>query len=434
LQQRGRVVKEVSGDPQESGKSSHGSDSYGEEQKSVIDYKSGNVNISQILSDFKNTVVAIGAPQELEQEVYDYLNLAKIQSQKASPSRGIIRTNLKNAAEILDDYITKTLNKDSKVVSNWIDALLLQKVDYEYKDRIKSQEKSINRQVANNFAPEQSEPAITEPDIVSEKPPEQKQFNPDITRLKVYIRKFEKLAEGDDFQRALLQGNKALNLAEKLGKEKAQAKIYLEFGNIYDTMADIPSALENYHNAAMIAAGAADFKTQASAHYNMGSIYDDLGLTDVAIGHYFKALGLDGELEGLGSQAQTLNDIGNIFSFEKNYKQALVYYGIGYGLAGEQKDTSGQACILNNTAEAFKELGYDKKALEFYRKSAGYDRESGNMYRLADTLEQAGDLMYRNGEDEKAERLYKRSLNLAKELDDTDQTVRIKDKLSNLAA
>ena len=42
----------------------------------------------------------------------------------------IIVSNLKIAADILDGYITETLNKPSKVVKDWIDALLLQNVDF----------------------------------------------------------------------------------------------------------------------------------------------------------------------------------------------------------------------------------------------------------------------------------------------------------------
>ncbi len=73
---------------------------------------------------------AIGASQEVNDEVEAYLNLVELQSVKENPSQRIIKSNLANAAVILDGYISETLNKPSTVVKNWIDALLLQKVEY----------------------------------------------------------------------------------------------------------------------------------------------------------------------------------------------------------------------------------------------------------------------------------------------------------------
>ena len=95
-----------------------------------IDYSKSKVNIAQIITDFKNTTKAIGTPDDIADEVYSYLDLIETQAQKGEPNKRIIQSNLKNASQILDKYITETLNKPSKVVENWIDALFLQNVDY----------------------------------------------------------------------------------------------------------------------------------------------------------------------------------------------------------------------------------------------------------------------------------------------------------------
>lgn len=102
--------------------------------KVAIDYTKNTVNISQIVTDFKSTVIAIGAPEDISQEVNSYLLLVERESKKANPSRDIIYSNLINASKISDNYIYQELSKKKgnapkNVVEGWIDALFKQKVD-----------------------------------------------------------------------------------------------------------------------------------------------------------------------------------------------------------------------------------------------------------------------------------------------------------------
>lgn len=103
--------------------------------KVAIDYTKNTINISQIVTDFKSTIIAINAPQELSDEVNSYLALVEKEATKPNPSRDIILSNLKNASKISDKYINDELaqkkgQKEPKnVVEGWIDALFLQKIE-----------------------------------------------------------------------------------------------------------------------------------------------------------------------------------------------------------------------------------------------------------------------------------------------------------------
>ena len=107
-------------------------------EKSAIDYTKRKIGIDQIIIDFKNTTNAIGAPDDIKLEVSSYLSLIENQSKKINPNHQIIQSNLKNASQILDEYITNTLKKPSKVVENWVDALFLQQIDYKSNSSITS--------------------------------------------------------------------------------------------------------------------------------------------------------------------------------------------------------------------------------------------------------------------------------------------------------
>ena len=70
----------------------------------------------------------------MKEEVNGYLSLIETQVKKDNPNTKLVKSNLKNASSILDNYISQTLNKDSKVVENWVDALFLQQVDFKYNE------------------------------------------------------------------------------------------------------------------------------------------------------------------------------------------------------------------------------------------------------------------------------------------------------------
>ena len=90
------------------------------------------LGIAQILKDFRNTIKAISTPADIEEEVNRYLQIVEQQVREPKPQVNLIQSNLKIAASLLDRYISDTLNKDSKVVQNWLDALFLQRINYNY--------------------------------------------------------------------------------------------------------------------------------------------------------------------------------------------------------------------------------------------------------------------------------------------------------------
>lgn len=96
--------------------------------------KNNRVNIAQIIKDFRGTYNAIGTPQCLVDEVEEYLKQVIEHTKGDAPSINFVQTNLQNAAVIIDTYISKTLDKESKVVQNWLDALFLQRINYKYND------------------------------------------------------------------------------------------------------------------------------------------------------------------------------------------------------------------------------------------------------------------------------------------------------------
>ena len=397
--------------------------------KQTIDYTNDKVNISQIVVDFKNTLKAIGASTEINEEVETYLKLVELQSVKENPSQKIIKSNLINAAGILDGYITETLNKPSTVVKNWVDALLLQKVEYKTNRPVESSDfhpgqSEVSGQFANiAIAPKRTNSEVEPKNNII------KVNSPANIKLEELYKKAEKIADSGDFDKALSVYEKLIPFSQKIKNTEIETRLYMDKAYIHDENGDFIKALESYNKAANIAFNTGNQGLQAQAHYNMASIYDDFGKNDAALAHYYESLSLDGQVENLKGQSLTLNDVGNSFASQYNYKQALDHFKVGFSLTKETGDSKGKACILSNTAGVFMNLGQDDKAIKYYRDSIKIDTKIGNIEGYAKSFEQAGDIMLRNNQSKKAENLYKKSLIASQKIGDQNWSARILDKL-----
>ena len=134
--------------------------------------RSNKINIAQILKDFRNTIKAIATPREIEDQVNKYLETVNEQVRAEHPQVNLIQSNLKIAASLLDRYISETLNKESKVVQNWLDALFLQKIDYSYNENDVNPSFLVKFPDENNTKPQEQQPeAEVQPEQNTEEQP-----------------------------------------------------------------------------------------------------------------------------------------------------------------------------------------------------------------------------------------------------------------------
>jgi len=402
--------------------------------QSSIDYTNSNVNISQIVVDFRNTLKAIGASPEINEEVEGYLRLVELQSSKDNPSAKLIRGNLANASSVLDEYIATTLNKPSSVVKNWIEALLMQKVDY--KASSVSEPSAYTTEAINKYKPQplsenQEINPATQVFLNEKSVSKTENISPADAKLVQLYEKASKIADSGNHEKALEVYDKLISFSQKINNTEIESRLHLDKAYIHDESGNYSLALESYNNAAKAAHVAGNQDLQSQAHYNMASIYDDFGKTDAAFSHYFESLGLDGQTENLKAQGITLNDVGNLYSSQYKNEDALEVFKVGYGIAGEAKDDKGKACILSNTAGVMKNLGFDDKALKFYRNSIKLDKEIGNVEGYAKSYELAGEIMLDNSQPQKAANLFRKSLDAAQQIGDTSWSNRILNKLES---
>ena len=411
--------------------------------------RSNKVNIAQILKDFRNTIKAIATPPEIEEDVNKYLKIVEQQVREPKPQVNLIQSNLKIAASLLDKYISETLNKESKVVQNWLDALFLQRINYSYN------EEEINPSFLVKF-PENQESQPTEvekkqediqPEVKAEVPVEttteimpsaysedvmvdieeytpqslEEEFTqaqekisqkpnitiiPQDTRLKSLFVEAKKQAFSNNPQKAMSIFKEAFNRAGELKDTETQSRICLEIGKIYDDNDFVVQALNSYNKSLQYTT---DTNVKSRAHFSMAQIYDDVNQVEPALKHYITSISYAGKTDDLIGQSDSLTRVANIFA-DKYDENAFDYYDVAKKLVEQTSDDNMKGYVLSNTADACVQFRKNDKALKYYAEAVKNYEKTNAIEEIAMNYKSAAELMIDFNSPNKAKSLLKKAM------------------------
>ena len=400
--------------------------------------RSNKVNIAQIIKDFRNTIKAIATPADIEEQVNHYLQIVEQQVREPHPQVNLIQSNLKIAASMLDKYISETLNKDSKVVQNWLDALFLQRINYSYDEAevnpnflVKFPENREEKKPAPQQQTEQSpapepEPVVEEAheEIIEIEPEElnlEEEFiqakqtiskKPNITiipqdtKLKSLFVEAKKQAFSNNPQRAMQMFKEAFARASELNDNETQSRICLEIGKIYDDNDHFVQALNSYNKSLQYTT---DVNVKSRAHFSMAQIYDDVNEVGPALNHYMTSISYAGKSDDLIGQSDSLTRMANIFT-DKYDENAFDYYDVARKLIEQTTDNSMKGYVLSNTADACVQFKKKDKALKYYAEAVKNYELSNSPEEIAQNYKAAAELMISFNSPNKAKSLLKKAL------------------------
>ena len=409
--------------------------------------RSNKVNIAQILKDFRNTIKAIATPPEIEENVNKYLQIVEQQVREPNPQVNLIQSNLKIAASMLDKYISETLNKDSKVVQNWLDALFLQRINYSYNeeeinpnflvkfpenDKVETKkveekkEETVPETNANQIesqaeiAPQIDEAGVIELDeykpeeieeeftqaqqIISTKP--NITIVPQDTRLKSLFMEAKKHAFSNNPQKAMAIFKEAFNRAGEIKDTETQSRICLEIGKIYDDNDFVVQALNSYNKSLQYTT---DTNVKSKAHFSMAQIYDDVNQVEPALQHYMTSISYAGKSDDLIGQSDSLTRVANIFT-DKYDENAFEYYDVARKLVEQTADDNMKGYVLSNTADACVQFRKNDKALKYYAEAVKNYEKTNALEEIAQNYKSAAELMIQFNSPNKAKGLLKKAM------------------------
>lgn len=410
-------------------------------QKSAIDYSKSQVNIAQILTDFKNTALAIGSPPNILQEVEQYLGLAETESLKSEPDKKLIQSNLKNASNILDKFISVTLDKKSKVVENWVDALFLQQVNYksdpttineDFLVKLPDKETGDMKPISQNLVTPQQKEEVQEP--VEQAPAVEEQqkpkafYVPEDAEIKSSLIAGKRLAANDP-KKAKEILNAAMERAISIGDLNAEGIAGFELGKIYDKEDNLPEALKHY-NQAFRASG--DNNLKAKALYAMAQIYDDVVYFEPAMEHYFAAISYAGEADNLKAQTLALSDIADMYADRYDIANTYKFYTEAKNIARETNDNKVMGATWARSADSLAVVDENVNALKDYKESSQFYAQTDSTLKMAKNYEKAAEVMLKLGNTTKAKSLLQTAEKIALNADDIAYATTIENLLEKI--
>ena len=235
---------------------------------------------------------------------------------------------------------------------------------------------------------------------------------------------------------AILLGNQALALAEKIKFEIGIGKANHNLGTVNYLKGDYAKALEHYFKALATWEKLEKSVPSNSISYilnlkskslgNIGAVYKEQGDYPKALDYDFKALKTAEELGDKNGIARNLGNIGIIYMEETDYAKALDYYFKALKMDEELGDKSKTAAVLGNIGIVYKEQAMVhpakrdslfSKALDCYFKALKFGEELGEKKTIAINLSSIGVLYDEQADYSKALDYYFKALKLAEEMD-----------------
>ena len=368
---------------------------------------SPKINIAQVIGDFKNTAHAIGTPEDIFEEVDMYLAIVEKQTKKDNANVKTVQSNLRNAAGLLDKYISDTLNKDSKVVENWVEAIFLQQVDYKYNTEDINEAFLVQMPDDNKKKSEEASQAVETVEPQKSVQPEKPKMDAVLKNLFAQARNVHKKGN-DDLAISTYKQAKERSIA--VNDVDSQSKISFEIGKIYDKKDDLALALENYNDAVNVAT---DDNVKVKAHYAMAQIYDDVNQFKPAIEHYMAAISFAGETDNFKAQIKSLTKIGDIYA-DKYDKEAFNVYEDAKVIADESRDLKNKGYVSSTIATAYDKFNKPTEALKYYSDAVKNYTEAGVDDKVALNYKKAGQLMIDYNKFDKGKNLIQKAIAYAK--------------------
>ena len=138
----------------------------------------------------------------------------------------------------------------------------------------------------------------------------------------------------------------------KLDRDKLAA--HTSLGNLYQSMGDNSSALEEYKQSIELATKLSDQVSLGWAHGNIGNAYLGLNKKDEALHHLQKSLDLAVEFETTPQAiGRTYNNLGTAYQSMNDLDKAEEYYDLALSQAIYGNDIPGQARVYGNIGNVY---------------------------------------------------------------------------------
>jgi two-component sensor histidine kinase len=175
-----------------------------------------------------------------------------------------------------------------------------------------------------------------------------------------------------DPQKAVLYGEEALLLSNKVPNEILLAKVLNNLAQAYDLQRDFKKSRALLQKAIYLSIKENDEEGLGNAQNNMALSYYLEGQLDSSLFWHYRALETRTKIGNVLQIADTHNNIGILFSLTKAYKNALFHLNEALKIYVSHKDTNDLANIYSNVADVYQRQKKYDSAIHFLHLSINY--------------------------------------------------------------
>lgn len=318
------------------------------------------INITSIVTDLMGTAVSVGASEELIQHtVVPYMQSIGVESRKDKPSAKFIKMALEQASKALDEYISDALRQKSTVVSEWMEALLMQDVEYK-----------ADQPIVLGASVESIDPAQALAQAIESTATRQPPLSPEgKAQVKSLMQSAALAAKAQRFDEAVDLYNQSEALLEGKSHRQLEAQIQYYRGLAFRKQGDLHSAELNLAASLSTLASGGPDTFKARVHGALAQVYEGLGHTALALDHYKEKLLLDTKQGDEHGQIKTLTHVGELLLNQREHLQAKQALNQALTLSQAYHYRKHLGAIYNHLATLTQEEGDYKAAHGLYKQA-----------------------------------------------------------------
>jgi nucleoside phosphorylase len=180
-----------------------------------------------------------------------------------------------------------------------------------------------------------------------------------------------------DIPKAIEYHERSLAINEKLGRLEGQARQLGNLGLCYLTLGDIPKVIEYHERSLAIHEKLGLLEGQAAALGNLGVCYLTLGHILKAIEYHERSLAIAQQLGHLESQASELGNLGLCYQTLGDIPKAIEYHERSLAIEERLGRLEGQASDLGNLGLCHEQLGEPATAKDLFTRAGALFRRMG---------------------------------------------------------
>jgi tetratricopeptide (TPR) repeat protein len=363
----------------------------------------GIISIQAILGDFQSTMEALGVTPEVQQEIVPYLQVVAHQAHRPQPATPLIKQNLRAAADTMDNFISDTLGQKSNVVREWVDALLLQPVEFHSDKPISINNSGMQNPLgqangsshADNSDDMEPFPSVT----VQGRTTTLNRQDQDFIRQTLQKAKAAMKANQPDTALGLYQ--RVLNKLQGADHPELEGRVLYQMGRTMDKAHKPHEAKTYYQQANDALLQTHQPKLQAKIQRALGNIHRNEGNMDRAVEHYKESLALFSSASDEAGQVPVLNQLGILYYQQGQTREAKRTFqqSLEKAKTSHPKMVSD---ILSNLGGLSRSEGKKGKAFSYYKQSLMAAREQNNREGVRQTLQDIAALYLDAGKPDKA--------------------------------